>query len=898
MSAAGERVYRLLLRVLPGKFRARFGEEMVQCFRAWQAEECGRRGKRAVLRVWWLALTDLAATAWRERLAAVGAARSHRTVDVSPGGSMTSVIQDVRYALRTLRRSPPFVAVVVLSLALGMGANSLIYSVVDGVVFHPFRFPEAARLVLLGATYPKFGGERRFIETFAAGDYADVERQSRTLEDVFAFDLGNRNLSGGDRPERVFTAFVWGDPIAATGTRPWLGRGFTEEEWLGTAERVAVLSHRVWLTRFGADSSLLGRTIEVDGAPVVVVGVLPPELLLVGTDLWLPMGAAPATIPREARQWAIGARLAPGVALDRANAELATIARRTEQAFGREREEYTGWRLEAAPIAEALTGEYRPAAAVLLGAVALVLLIACANIASLMLARAATRRQELAVRRALGAGRWRLVRQLFTESLILAWAGAAAGLLVAYGLIGPTLSLFPEQIREAGVAVSIDRSVIAYTLALATLSALIVGVAPAVQATRGSAAGALTAEGTRLSAGAGGRRLRHGFVVAELALALVLLAGAGLLGRSFARLRSVEPGFDTRDVLTMRLTLPQTKYSMEEVAPFFEELRDRLEAVPGVRAVAAGTQYPPVNSFAARVRLEGDRGGDSEAIRTADVTNVTTGFFRALGYTLLAGRDFDGRDRETSPPVVAINQTAARRFFPGRSAIGERVKLGEETDAPWAEVVAVVADARNRGLDLPAEPEMFVPVRQQRAGYNNQLFLLARGSGDPTALLPAVRRTIAGLDPDQPVYLIRTLETALAESMSRQRISMVLLGIFAGVALALASVGVYGIMSYTVAERTHEIGIRMSLGAAAGDVVRMVLRQSVLLASVGLAFGLAGAIALSRVLKSLLFGISATDPPTLAGVALLLLAVATAAALVPAWRASRVSPLEAMRTTG
>ena len=892
-----ERGYRLLLRVLPAEFRERFGEEMAQCFRDWHGEERRRRGLRGVVRVWRLALADLVATAWREHLAP-RTGRSRRADDANPGVPMASLLQDVRYALRTLRRSPGLVAVIVLSLALGMGANSLIYSVVDGVVFHPFRFPQADRVVLLGASYPKFGVERRFIETFSAGDYADVRRQSRTLQHVFAFDLGNRNLSGGDRPERVFSAFVWGDPMAATGTRPWLGRGFTREEGLGAAERVAVLSYRVWRTRFGGDSALVGRAIEVDGEPVVVVGILPAELLLVGTDLWLPMGADPSTIPRDARQWAIGARLAPGVPLERANAELATIARRTEQAFGRELEGYVGWRLEAASMAEALTGEYQTAAAVLLGGVGLVLLIACANIASLLLARAATRRRELAVRRALGAGRWRLARQLLTESVILAWAGAAAGLLVAYGLIGPTLSLFPEEIRDAGLYVSIDGSVLVYTLAVATLSALIVGAAPAIQATRGSEAGGLVAEGTRLSVGASGRRLRQGFVVAELALALVLLAGAGLLGRSVARLRGVDPGFDTRDVLTMRLSLPGTKYQQEEIAPFFEDLREHLMAVPGVRGVAASTQYPPVNWFSTRVRLESDTDDESSRIRTADVTNTTTGYFGALGYTILGGRDFDGRDGETSPAVVAINQTAARRFFPSRSAIGQRVRLGEEADAAWAEVVAVVGDARNRGLNVPAEPEVFVPVRQQRAGWNNQLFLLVRASGDPASLLPAVRRTIAELDPEQPVYMVRTMDTALADSMSRQRISMILLGVFAGLALALASVGVYGIMSYTVAERTHEIGIRMSLGAANGDVLRMVLRQSVLLATVGLGLGLVGALAVSRVLSGLVFGISATDPATLGAVAVLLLAVATAAALVPAWRASRVSPVEAMRSVG
>jgi putative ABC transport system permease protein len=900
-------LFRLALRLLPGAFRARFAREMEQLFRAWCRDELRRRGARGVLHVWRCTLADLAGAAAREHWAAAGERRRARRqargqepppdarLTSEPGDAMSSLLQDVRYALRTLRKTPGFVAVVVLSLALGIGANSLIYSVVSGVILRPFAYPDVDRLVLLGATYPKLGAEQSFIETFSPADYTDVEAQSRTLERFFAFDLGNRNLSGGDRPERVFTAFVWGDPFRTVGLRPALGRGFTAGETVGREPRVAVLSHRVWQTRFGGDSALVGRSIQVNGEPVTVVGVMPPALLLLGTDLWLPMGVEPAVIPRTARQYAIAARLRAGATLGGANAELATIAARTERAWGREREEYQGWRLEAAPIAAALVGEMRPAGVALLGAVGMLLLIACANIASLLLARSATRQREIAVRRALGAGRLRIARQLLSESLLLALGGGALGLLVAYGLLGPTLALFPARVRDAGVSASIDGQVVAYTFALATLAGLLFGVAPAVQGARGHAAGWLASEGQRHTVGKRGRRLRHAFVVVELALALVLLAGAGLLARSFARLQGVDPGFDTRGVLTMRLSLPREKYEDREVGAFFEELAARLVALPGVRGAGAATQFPPGNVFTTRVGLEGDRGGTSEAVRTADVTNATTGFFRTMGYALKAGRDFGPGDTELAPPVVALNETAARRFFPGRSAVGQRVRMGEEPDAPWAEVIAVVGDVRNHGLDVATAPELFVPVRQQAAGFNNQLFLLVRTAGDPAALLPAVRRTIATLDPDQPVYMIRTLESAFAESVSQRRIAMLLIAIFAGVALVLASIGVYGIMSYMVSERTHEIGIRMALGARHGDVLRMVLRQSVALAALGLALGLVGAVALSRVLASLLFGISTTDPGTLLGVTALLLGVAALAALVPARRASRVSPVEAMR---
>jgi putative ABC transport system permease protein len=903
-------VYRALARLLlPAPFRRRFGADMTQVLRVWARDAVAAGGAPALGRVAAIALADLARTAAREHVSELAEARArrrqsrrarrhppadHRTPD--PGDSMGSLLQDVRYGLRTVRRSPALALVVIASLALGIGANSLIFSVVDGVVYHPFVFPEPDRLVAVGATFPKVSGQRGFIETFSPPEYLEIKAQSKTLDRVFAMDLGNRNISGGDRPERVFTAFVWGSPFEAVGMRPFLGRGFRMEETDRQGAAVAILSHRVWQSRFGSDSSLVGRTIQMNGRAVTVVGIMPPGLLLLGTDLWLPMGVSPTVIPRNARQFTIVGRLAAGASLAAANTELATIARRIENANVREREEYTSWRVEVVPFATALVGQYRPAAAVLLGAVGLVLLIACANIASLLLARAATRQRELAVRRALGAGRLRIARQLLTESLVLSLAGGAVGLAIAYGLVGPTAALFPSEIASAGVQAAINGRVVGYTFVLAMLAGLTFGVAPAVQGARAKGGASLAAEGVRLTVSAAGRRLRHLFVVVELALALMLLAGAGLLIRSFARLQGVDAGFDARRVLTMRLSLPREKYRNDAVAPFFEQLATRVEGLPGVRAAGAGTQFPPGNMFTTRVGLEGDRATSGEMIRTADVTNTTTGFFRAMGYALKAGRDFGSGDVLNAPLVAVVNETAARRFFPGQSAVGRRIRLGDDASTPWTEIVGVVGDVRNHGLDAPTAPEVFVPVSQQVAGWNNQLFLLVRATGDPAALLPAVRKAVAAIDADQPVYLIATLEQAFARSVSQRRIAMVLVTIFAGVALVLAAVGIYGIMSYMVNERTHEIGIRMALGARRADVVMMVVRETLRLVAIGLVLGLGGALALGRAMSSLVFGIGTSDPATLAAVALVLGIVAVIASLIPARRATGVAPVEALRT--
>jgi putative ABC transport system permease protein len=809
---------------------------------------------------------------------------------------MGTLAQDLRYAWRTVRKSPGFAMVVVASLALGIGANSLIYSVVDGIVLRPFAYPNADRLVAIGVTYPAMNGERQFIETVSPPEYNDIRTGAKSLDKLFAFDLGNRNISGGDQPERVFTGFIWGDPMASIGVRPLLGRGFRPEETTTRGAPIAVISHRIWQSRFGGDSAVIGKAIRVNGEPTEIIGVMPPGFLLMATDLWVPMGVDPSQIPRQARQWTVIGRLRDGATLTAANAELQALAGRIEREYGAERKEYAGWRMEVDTWTNAVVGEYKPAARILLGAVGLVLLIACANIASLLLAKATARQRELAVRRALGAGRWRIARQLLTESVLLALVGGGVGLGLAYALLGPTTSLFPAQLSSAGIDATINGRVLLYTLGAAVLSGLLFGVAPALQGLRGGGREWLTGEGAagRLTTSASGRRLRSAFVVAEIALSLMLLVGAGVLLRSFARLQGVDPGFDTRNVLTMRISLPREQYKSEQVGVFFDEVSRRLGTVPGIRVAGAATQFPPGNVFTTQIAVDGQVATGDQLPRV-DITNVAGDYFSSLGYQLKTGRFLATTDDANAPAVAVINEAAARKYLGGVRALGRRIALGEANPPKWVEVVGVVGDVRNRGLSEAPSPEVFVPVSQELAGWNNQLFLTIRTQSDPLALLPAVRQSIASVDPLQPLYLIRTLDDAFAEAVSQRRAAMLLITIFAGVALVLAAVGIYGLMSYMVNERTHEIGIRMALGAVGGDVLGLVVRQTVRLVIIGAVLGIAGALALGRLMTSLVFEVRPGDPMTVVTVTVLLTLVALAATLVPALRATRVTPIVALR---
>lgn len=808
--------------------------------------------------------------------------------------TMNILARDLRFALRAARRNLVFSALVVLTLALGIGANTTIFSAVYGLVLNPFPFPDPGHLVGVGTEYPKLGGELSFWENLSPAEYVDVKEQSRTLEDVVAWDMGNRQIAGEGPPQNVFTAFWWGDALPTLGMRAYLGRGFSDDE-VAHGDAVALLSYRIWRDRFGADSTMVGSKILVNGYPHTLVGILPPGVEIYGTDLWTTMPVPPDRYPRNRRQFQLMARIRPGSTLQDVNTELAGLARRTEQAHGAELEEYQGWAMHAMRWNEVASRPFRAGAFVLLGAVGFVLLLVCANTANLLLARGQARRREMAVRTAMGAGRSRLVVQLLVESLTLAVLGGLGGLGVGYlGVAGIRALLATLSLPVAGT-VTLSAPVLAFAATLAVVVGVLFGMAPAFQATRAEVAGVLQAEGRSATAAAGRQRLQRTFVAVEVALALVLLAGSGLLINSFLRLSRVDPGFAHENILTMRLTLPREKYSGEAVPAFFRELSDRLVAIPGVQSAAAGNQFPPIGFTFREIWFEGKAPSEDATLPRALATVVTPGYFETLGIPLKDGRTFDGRDREGSPRVVIINEAAARRWFADTEPVGKRLKLGgPDADTPWWEIVGVVGSTQNRGLDRPPAPEIFA-VHDQAGGTQNQLFLLLKTAVTPVSVLPAVRKVVHDMDPDQPIYAIQTVDEAFAQAATTRRATTFFLTIFGMFALVLAAGGIYAVVSYTVSDRTREIGLRMALGAGAAGVRSLVVRQALVPVIVGAGVGLALTIPLGTALRRLLFQVSGTDPLTLASVVLALVGVAALASFLPAWRASRVDPVEALR---
>jgi predicted permease len=801
------------------------------------------------------------------------------------------LLQDIRYALRSFVRRPGFTAIAVLSLALGIGGNSLIYGLVDGFVLRPFPYPDPGRLVAIGVTFPRLSSEVGYVEVLSPAEYADI-RTARAFARTAAFDLGNRNISGGDEPERVFTALLLADLFPVIGMKPALGRGFTDEELAPNGPRVAIISHRLWQNRFGSDRDIVSRTIRIGGESATVVGVMPPGLVFIGTDLWIPWGIDTVQMARNRRQFTILARLAPDVSLTQANSELAAIAGRVEQAEKHVFKEYEGWRLTATPWAAALLQDLRPAAFLLLGAVGLVLLIACANLTNLFLARSTTRARELAVRLALGAGRGRLVRHLLTESLLIALAGGALGVLIARVGLPAAASLIPAQLQSLDLHAGVNTRVLIWSFGLALFAGVLVGALPALHATHTDPHESLKADG-RGGSGRAGARARAVLVTAEIALSVVLLLGAGLLMRSFLNIQAVEAGFEPRGVLTMRLTLPRERYPGEAAGAFFDRLVERIAAVPGVRSVAAASQYPPMGVFDIRFALEGQDAG-SGSIPMALITVATPSIFEALRVPMYSGRTFTAADRLDAPRVVVVNQAFASRYLSGKDPIGRRVTIGDaQPGQPRATIVGVVTDFRNSGATRPVRPEIYMPVRQQTEW--NQLFVLVRGDGAARAMLPAVREAVRSLDAEQPIYAIQTLEEAAAQSTFQQRIAALLLSIFAVVALVMAAVGIFGVMSYSVTARTQEIGVRLAVGAQRRDVVWLVMGHVLRLAGAGLVIGIALLLAARRALGGLLFGVEPADPRTIVAVAVGLGLVALLAAWVPAARASRIDPIDALR---
>jgi predicted permease len=819
-----------------------------------------------------------------------------RAYEVRGGGLLETLSQDFRYAARMLARQPGFTAVAALTLALGIGANTAIFSVVEAVLLRALPYRHADRAVVLWESQRLGNLPRNVINP---ANFLDWRDQARSFDEMAAFADFRYNLTGVGEPEEVPAQIATPNLFALLGAGAELGRTFTPEDAKPGHDDVAILSHDLWRRRFGGAPDIIGRTLSLNGHGVTVIGVMPPgfqwfiqELSLTGkpAQIWVPLGLSAEQRVRRGRYLQAVARLKPGVSLTRARAEMSAIAGRLESrypSFNR------GWGVRLVTLRDQLAGEIRPALLVLLAAVGFVLLIACVNVANLLLARAAGRHKEIAIRSSIGAGRRRIIRQLLTESLLLALLGGALGLLLSRAGLAALVALSPPNLAGVGRA-GLDLPVLAFTLGVTALTGIVFGLAPALEASRVNLSGALN-ESSRGNAGsARGRRLRDALVVAEVGLALVLLVGAGLMIRSFLRLQAVDPGFDAKGLLTMRVLLPAAKYpdDVRRIA-FFRQAAARLRTLPGVVDAGAASALPFAGLGAATsFNIEGTSFKTEADKPTTDVRVVDEEYFRTLRIPLVAGRTFTAREAVEERKVAVINETMARKYFAGENPVGKRILVNMTAEPTYTEIIGVVGDARYAKLDGELRPMVYWPP--PHLTYS-AMTLVLRAAGAPADLAPAARREILAIDKDQPVADVRTMESWLAESLARTRFGTLLLGAFAGLALTLAAAGLYGVMSYSVAQRQSEIGVRMALGARAADVLRLVIRQGLALVLVGVALGLLGALALTRLLASLLYEVSATDPLTFAALALLLMAVSWIACYIPARRAARVDPLIAMR---
>ena len=809
---------------------------------------------------------------------------------------MESLRQNVRYAVRSLRKSPALTLSVVLTLGLCIGAVTAIFSVVYTVLFRPLPFGDPDHLLVVRTTW------QEQLSSFSAGNWWDVKRQLTGFAHFTPGHPESFNLSGSDTPENVDGARVGGDFFSLLGVTPALGRGFRpEEDTPGATGRVAVLSDGLWRRRFGADPSVVGREIRLDDLPYTVVGVMPASLeyTLWDEELWVPAAfSAERLAMHDEHYLTVLARLAPGVTPQQGTLELDRLGRWLRENHPNENRDRA---IVMRPLVEEIVGDYRPRLFVLLGAVGFVLLIACANVANLLLARGAARARETAIRAAVGAGRRHLLGQALTESLVLAVAGGALGLLVAYWGVAALARFGPEDVPRLS-RTQVDGPVLGFALGITLLSGLVFGLAPALR-TAGRLPHEALKEGGRSGSRAGSRdRLRSLLVVAEIALALVLLTGAGLLIRSAVALNGVDPGFDPRGVVAGRVSLPAVAYeSPEQATAAFSRIAERIGAVPGVEASALVTTAPLEDGSTNGLVPEGRPLDLGSAINSA-LRVVTPGYFTTLRVRLVRGRTFTERDRSGAPMVMVINETLARQAFPGQDPLGKRIaccEMDPDGGPGWKEVVGVVADVRAEGLARDAVPEFYLPMLQSpRAAWtwnDRTMTVVARSGSDAVSLLAPLRRAVAEVDPALPLYNLGTMQGRVVESLAQSRFSTMLLGVFSLIALTLAALGVYGIISYGVAQRSQEIGIRVALGAQRGDVLVMVVRHGASLAAIGLGVGLTGAFLLSRFLGSLLYQVSPTDPPTFAAGTAVLGVVAVLAALLPARRAAMTDPMTALR---
>jgi putative ABC transport system permease protein len=802
---------------------------------------------------------------------------------------MRDWLLDARFAMRTWRKVPAVSAVILLTIGLAIGANTAIFSVVDGVLLRPLRFKDPDKLVML---WQKDGRNNVEQGLLSPADFSDFRRQSTAFEDLGAiYPYSSVNLTGEGDPERLDVSMVSPSVFSILGVTAESGRTFLTEEGQAGNGKAVVLSHGFWLRRFGA-KPLLGKALLLNNEPYTVVGVMPESFQFPSAriDMWLPLAMGEKELAvRQVRVLQAVARLKPGVSRQQAAAEAKAISSRLEREHP---ETNTGADANLVSLTDQIVGDVRRALLILTGAVGCILLIACANMANLLLARATSREREVAIRQAIGAGRRRLIRQMLTESVLLSLLGGALGLVLAFWGIQTLIRLSPGGIPRLD-EVRLDPRALLFTLLISIGAGLLFGIVPALQSSREDLVGSLK-EGTR-NAGRAKRRLFNTFVIAEIALALVLLSGAGLLIRSFLRLQDVRLGFQSTSLLTASVSLPRSRYPQSaQRAEFYTDLVERVGKLPQVRGAGA-INFIPLGGQAPTTSLtvEGRTFPAGEQLPELEYRVVTPSYFRTMRTPLLKGRWFTVQDRDNAPGVALVNEAAARRFWPGEEAAGKRIKLGPDADKqPWLTIVGVVGDVRQFGLDTEPKPEVYQNYLQHGA---SSMTLAVRTASNPSSIVPDVRAQVLALDKDLPIYNVRTGEQLIAESVAKRRFSTFLLSTLAGIALVLAAAGIYALMSYSVTQRTHELGLRMALGARREDALRLVLGQAMTLTGVALLLGWLASFALTRIMGSLLFETSTTDPATFAAVSLTLFAVALLACFVPAHRATKVEPLTALR---
>ena len=806
---------------------------------------------------------------------------------------MEMLWQDLRYGARQLLRNPGFTTVAVLTLALGIGANTAIFSVINAVLLRPFPYPEADRVMVVAETLQNRRGG------VTAPNFVDWREQNTVFEKMGAAEGASFNLVGGGDPERLPGARISAEYFQVLAVQPILGRAFLPEEDRPEANRVVLLSHALWQHRYGGDAGILGQAVVLDREPYTVIGVMPPALELTpgSSRLWVPLALGPRELSATgSHMLRVIARLKTGVSPQQAEAEMKTIAKGLEQ---KRPWSNTGWSVVLIPLPEQLVGNVRSFLLILSAAVGFVLLIACANVANLLLLRAAERQKEMGIRIALGARRWHLLRQLLIESMLLFGVGAAVGLLLAGWALDALLVGLPENTPRLAQT-NIDVTVLAFTLAVAVLTGVLFGLAPGLQASKIDPHDSLKEGGRSASQSPGRRRLRSALVVSEVAASLVLLIAAGLLAKSFWLLHAVEPGFNPANLRSFQVSLPETRYpEPRQVVAFYQQVLESVAALPGVDSAALASNLPLADSgFDLAVMVEGQPPLPPDQTPTTFYRAISNDYFRVMGIPLLLGRNFSADDREGTARVGIINRTMATSLWPGLDAIGRRFRLDDNAQAP-VEVVGIVADVKHFGLDSDPRPELFVPYAQAPPIYwrwaDRSLNLVVRQKTESAGLASAVRGAIWSVDADLPVYNVTSLEQVLEESVASERVYTVLLATFGAVALALAVIGVYGLMAYSVAQRTHEIGLRMALGAHPRNIFTLIVGQGFALVVLGVGLGLAAALGLTRFLGTLLFGVSTTDALTFTAVAVLLVLVALLACYIPARRAMRVDPMTALR---